>query len=153
MVGMLSLLHIENIADYRIGGHSVRQSSTLALTETGSRQVHCSGCYQRHHRRADQPGSGQGPDRPRQCRLYRPASRWPGSGERRRARTRMKSADPAGDQPDGKNVCRLNGRLITNTQLRQLRAGSSSISTNADGQQLLDERCHLEYLDGFGETG
>ena len=44
-------------------------------------------------------------------------------------------------QPDGKNVCRLNGRLITVAQLRQL------------GRQLLDERCHLEYLDGFGETG
>lgn len=33
-------------------------------------------------------------------------------------------------QPDGKNVCRLNGRLITVAQLRQL-AGSSSISTAA----------------------
>ena len=33
-------------------------------------------------------------------------------------------------QPDGKNVCRLNGRLITVAQLRQL-AGSSSISTGS----------------------
>lgn len=56
-------------------------------------------------------------------------------------------------QPDGKNVCRLNGRLITVAQLRQLGRQLLNIHGQHDGQQLLDERCHLEYLDGFGETG
>ena len=55
-------------------------------------------------------------------------------------------------QPDGKNVCRLNGRLITVAQLRQLGRQLLNIHGQHDGQQLLDERCHLEYLDGFGET-
>lgn len=56
-------------------------------------------------------------------------------------------------QPDGKNICRLNGRLITVSQLRQLGRQLLNIHGQHDGQQLLDERCHLEYLDGFGATG
>ncbi|WP_297209565.1 DNA repair protein RecN [uncultured Flavonifractor sp.] len=55
-------------------------------------------------------------------------------------------------QPDGKNICRLNGRLITVSQLRQLGRQLLNIHGQHDGQQLLDERCHLEYLDGFGAT-
>ena len=56
-------------------------------------------------------------------------------------------------QPDGKNICRLNGRLITVSQLRQLGQQLLNIHGQHDGQQLLDERCHLEYLDGFGGMG
>ena len=56
-------------------------------------------------------------------------------------------------QPDGKNICRLNGRLITVSQLRQLGQQLLNIHGQHDGQQLLDERCHLEYLDGFGVMG
>ena len=55
-------------------------------------------------------------------------------------------------QPDGKNVCRLNGRPITVAQLRQLGRQLLNIHGQHDGQQLLDERCHLDYLDGFGGT-
>ena len=56
-------------------------------------------------------------------------------------------------QPDGKNICRINGRLITVSQLRQLGRLLLNIHGQHDGQQLLDERCHLDYLDGFGATG
>ncbi len=56
-------------------------------------------------------------------------------------------------QPDGKNICRINGRLITVSQLRQLGRQLLNIHGQHDGQQLLDERCHLDYLDGFGATG
>lgn len=56
-------------------------------------------------------------------------------------------------QPDGKNICRLNGRLITVSQLRQLGQQLLNIHGQHDGQQLLDERCHLKYLDGFGGMG
>ena len=55
-------------------------------------------------------------------------------------------------QPDGRNICRINGRLITVSQLRQLGRQLLNIHGQHDGQQLLDERCHLEYLDGFGAT-
>lgn len=53
-------------------------------------------------------------------------------------------------QPDGKNICRLNGRLLTVSQLRALGRQLLNIHGQHDGQQLLDERCHLSYLDRFG---
>ena len=56
-------------------------------------------------------------------------------------------------QPDGKNVCRVNGRPILVTQLRELGRQLLNIHGQHDGQQLLDEECHLAYLDGFGGTG
>ncbi|MEG2119044.1 MAG: DNA repair protein RecN [Pseudoflavonifractor sp.] len=55
-------------------------------------------------------------------------------------------------QPDGKNVCRLGGRLITVSQLKSLGSQLVNIHGQHDGQQLLDERCHLSYLDRFGGT-
>ena len=56
-------------------------------------------------------------------------------------------------QPDGKNVCRVNGQPILVTQLRELGRQLLNIHGQHDGQQLLDEECHLAYLDGFGGTG
>lgn len=54
--------------------------------------------------------------------------------------------------PDGKNVCRVNGRPVLVTQLRELGRRLLNIHGQHDGQQLLDAECHLDYLDGFGET-
>lgn len=56
-------------------------------------------------------------------------------------------------QGDGRNVCRLNGRPLTVTQLRELGRQLLDIHGQHDGQQLLDPACHLTYLDGFGKTG
>ena len=56
-------------------------------------------------------------------------------------------------QSDGKNVCRLNGRLLTVSQLRELGRQILNIHGQHDGQQLLDESCHLSYLDSFGALG
>ncbi len=55
-------------------------------------------------------------------------------------------------QPDGRNVCRINGRPITVAQLRSLGRQLLNIHGQHDGQQLLDESCHLDYLDSFGGT-
>ena len=54
--------------------------------------------------------------------------------------------------PDGNNVCRVNGRPVTVAQLRALGQQILNIHGQHDGQQLLDEGCHLNYLDRFGET-
>lgn len=54
--------------------------------------------------------------------------------------------------PDGKNICRVGGRPTTVSQLRVLGGQLVNIHGQHDGQQLLDERCHLGYLDRFGET-
>jgi len=55
-------------------------------------------------------------------------------------------------QADGKNVCRVNGRPLLVTQLRELGCQLLNIHGQHDGQQLLDEECHLDYLDSFGGT-
>ena len=54
---------------------------------------------------------------------------------------------------DGKNVCRLNGRPVTLSQLRDLGHQLLDIHGQHDGQRLLDPGSHLDYLDSFGETG
>lgn len=54
--------------------------------------------------------------------------------------------------PDGKNLCRVNGRPVTVAQLKALGRQLLNIHGQHDGQQLLDESCHLEYLDRFGQT-
>ena len=51
---------------------------------------------------------------------------------------------------DGKNQCRVNGRPVLVTQLRELGYQLLNIHGQHDGQQLLDEECHLSYLDSFG---
>ena len=56
-------------------------------------------------------------------------------------------------QGDGKNLCRVNGRPLLVTQLRELGRQLLNIHGQHDGQQLLDEACHLDYLDGFGGHG
>ncbi len=56
-------------------------------------------------------------------------------------------------QADGKNICRVNGRPVLVTQLRSLGRQLLNIHGQHDGQQLLDESCHLTYLDSFGATG
>ena len=52
----------------------------------------------------------------------------------------------------GENVCRVNGRPVTVTQLRTLGSRLLNIHGQHDGQQLLDEEQHLLYLDSFGRT-
>ena len=52
--------------------------------------------------------------------------------------------------PDGKNVCRAGGRLLTVSQLRALGQQLLDIHGQHEGQLLLDEERHLEYLDRFG---
>ena len=56
-------------------------------------------------------------------------------------------------QGDGRNTCRVNGRPLTVSQLRELGRQLLNIHGQPDGQQLLDPDCHLGYLDSFGKTG
>ena len=54
---------------------------------------------------------------------------------------------------DGRNICRAGGRLVTVSQLRAIGRQLLNIHGQHDGQQLLDESCHLWYLDRFGVDG
>ena len=53
---------------------------------------------------------------------------------------------------DGRNLCRINGRPVTVTQLRAAGTRLLNIHGQHDGQQLLDEEQHIVYLDNFGRT-
>ena len=53
-------------------------------------------------------------------------------------------------QGDGRNVCRIGGKLATVAQLRELGRQLLNIHGQHDGQQLLDPASHLGYLDQFG---
>ena len=56
-------------------------------------------------------------------------------------------------QGDGKNLCRVGGVPCTVLQLKALGSQLIDIHGQHDGQQLLDESCHLGYLDSFGALG
>jgi len=51
---------------------------------------------------------------------------------------------------DGKSSCRVNGSIVTASQLRELGGELMDILGQNSGQRLLDERYHRDYLDGFG---
>lgn len=52
---------------------------------------------------------------------------------------------------DGKSSCRVCGVPVSVAQLRELGEILLDIHGQNDGRQLMDEDCHMPYLDGFGE--
>ena len=70
----------------------------------------------------------------------------------------------AGDEPDtlhiqrqitadGKSTCRVNMKPVAASVLRQLAPYLIDIHGQNDGQKLLDEQHHIDYLDGYAEDG
>lgn len=53
---------------------------------------------------------------------------------------------------DGRNVCRVNGQLVSVSILRKLGLRLINIHGQRDSQQLFDEDYHLHILDEFAET-
>ena len=53
---------------------------------------------------------------------------------------------------DGKNVCRVNGTLVTVSILRKLGIQLINIHGQHDSASLLDEANHLHFLDAFGKN-
>ena len=51
---------------------------------------------------------------------------------------------------EGKNTCRVNGEVVTVSQLRELGALLIDIHGQNDGRRLLDEKSHTAALDAFG---
>lgn len=50
---------------------------------------------------------------------------------------------------NGKNMCKINGRMVTVNELKNFMSNFIEIHGQNDNQNLLDERLHLSYLDGF----
>lgn len=50
---------------------------------------------------------------------------------------------------NGRNMCKINGRLVTVTELKNFMSNYIEIHGQNDNQQLLDSRTHIKYLDSF----
>lgn len=50
---------------------------------------------------------------------------------------------------NGKNICKINGRMVTVNELKRFMGQFIEIHGQNDNQNILDERIHIEYLDGF----
>ncbi len=49
----------------------------------------------------------------------------------------------------GKNMCKINGRMVTVNELKEFMSNFIEIHGQNDNQNLLDHKKHLDYLDGF----
>ena len=52
-------------------------------------------------------------------------------------------------QVNGKNMCKINGRMVTVNELKDFMKQFIEIHGQNDNQNLLDSKLHLNYLDGF----
>ena len=50
---------------------------------------------------------------------------------------------------NGKNMCKINGRMVTVNELKNFMSKFIEIHGQNDNQNLLDNKLHLQYLDGF----
>lgn len=50
---------------------------------------------------------------------------------------------------NGRNMCKINGRLVTVSELKNFMSNYIEIHGQNDNQQLLDSRTHIKYLDSF----
>jgi len=151
---MLSVLHIENIAVIQSAEISFSRGFNVLTGETGAGKsivIDAIGAVIGERTSRDLIRTGAKSARVSAVFSGLPALSW--------FRENDISPDENGDlllerqiQGDGKNICRIAGRLVTVSQLKALGQQLLNIHGQHDGQQLLDERCHLEYLDRFGET-
>ena len=151
---MLSLLHIENIAVISAADITFDRGFNVLTGETGAGKsivIDAIGAIMGERTSRDLIRTGAKTARVSAVFRELPALEW---FERQGI-----APDENGElliertiQGDGKNVCRVNGRPLLVTQLRELGCQLLNIHGQHDGQQLLDEECHLSYLDSFGRT-
>ena len=50
---------------------------------------------------------------------------------------------------NGKNMCKINGRMVTVNELKEFMMNFIEIHGQNDNQTILDTKSHIKYLDGF----
>ena len=151
---MLSLLHIENIAVISQADITFGQGFNVLTGETGAGKsivIDSIGAIMGERTSRDLIRTGA--KSARVSALFRdlPALPWfqeQGMGPDENGELLIERSI----QADGKNACRVNGRPLLVTQLRELGQQLVNVHGQHDGQQLLDEERHLGYLDSFGRT-
>ena len=151
---MLSLLHIENIAVISEADITFDQGFNVLTGETGAGKsivIDAIGAIMGERTSRDIIRTGAKSARVSAVFRELPALAWfeeQGVGPDENGELLIERSI----QGDGKNVCRVNGRPLLVTQLRELGCQLVNVHGQHDGQQLLDEECHLGYLDSFGGT-
>ena len=151
---MLSLLHIENIAVISQADITFDQGFNVLTGETGAGKsivIDSIGAIMGERTSRDLIRTGS--KTARVSALFRdlPPLPWfeeQGAGPDENGELLIERSI----QADGKNACRVNGRPLLVTQLRELGQQLVNVHGQHDGQQLLDEERHLGYLDSFGRT-
>ncbi len=151
---MLSLLHIENIAVISQADITFDQGFNVLTGETGAGKsivIDSIGAIMGERTSRDLIRTGA--KSARVSALFRdlPKLAWfeeQGTGPDENGELLVERSI----QADGKNACRVNGRPLLVTQLRELGQQLVNVHGQHDGQQLLDEERHLGYLDSFGRT-
>ncbi len=152
---MLSLLHIENIAVIDRADISFEEGFNVLTGETGAGKsivIDAIGAIMGERTSRDLIRTGARSARVTAVFRDLPALKWfdeMGAAPDENGELLLERVI----QADGKNVCRVGGVPILVGQLRELGVRLLNIHGQHDGQQLLDEDRHLDYLDSFGGTG
>ncbi|MBP3493463.1 MAG: DNA repair protein RecN [Oscillospiraceae bacterium] len=148
---MLQLLHIENIAIIERGDIVFEPGFNALTGETGAGKsivIDSMGAVLGYRTSRELIRTGANKAFVSACFTDVPAQVWEDLGVEAEEELLLQREIHA----DGKNVCRVNGRPVTVSQLRTLGSRLLNIHGQHDGQQLLDEEQHLVYLDAFGRT-
>ncbi len=154
---MLSVLHIENIAVIERADIELSDGLTVLTGETGAGKsiiIDSLGAIlgQRTSRELVRAGAARGfvsacftevdPALSEKLREYELEGEEPGTVYIQRQLA-----------VEGKNTCRVNMKPVSAAFLRELAPYLLNIHGQHDGQQLMDERCHIDFLDRFAEAG
>lgn len=153
---MLSVLHIENIAVIERADIELSSGLTVLTGETGAGKsiiIDSLGAIlgQRTSRELVRAGASRGfvsacftdiaPELTEKLREYELEGEESGTVYIQRQLS-----------AEGKNTCRVNMKPVSAAVLRELAPYLLNIHGQHDGQQLMDEHCHIDFLDRFAEA-
>ena len=147
---MLDLLHIENIAVIEQADISFRPGLNALTGETGAgKSIIIDAISAILGHRAYRDSIRTGADRARISAVFREVPEYPWFSENG-IPYREELLIQREIYADGRNVCRVDGQIVTVTMLRGLGQQMIQIHGQHDSAQLFDEANHLVILDGFG---
>ena len=149
---MLSLLHIENIAVIECSDISFNRGFNVLTGETGAGKsiiIDAISAILGERAYRDMIRTGTNKASVRAVFTEVPKLEW---FERNGVEYDAETVIQRDIYLDGKNVCRVNGTLVTVSILRQLGLQLINIHGQHDSASLLDEENHLEILDSFASN-